>query len=675
MPSLKKKEEDYIKNYYHININYVYKVILTIIKDIDNFNYNKLIKKCICNLKEINNNIDRTNLYLVDEYIFGIFANIYIIEDIYKFFLKRYVDKNSSEYIKEYEQQYNIINCEKDKYKLKLNEINLFKDDILSILKLFLTTIYPNHLTQLENKERITLLWVYYIRNIIIKEFNNYIYIKSEEIITSLDIENLHYVEDPNKLIDFTNISNQNIIKSPFDYFDNFINYNFINYNKISKEKIRATCLSLFSRSRSRNITTDIICDNLEGTNNIYNGIIYYLKYLLLYSLNTDKHIENLDDKYITINQYGKICWFIAILNGICYSDLHRQLILNTKDNIPKNNYSNFIIEIIDKLSSKQTKIKEIKECSKEIYDLLYSFKNKPIELLKSSVIEYIDAKKDNIDMMISNPKIYEYDYFINMIKDNYEYINKKIYDNKYSNIKDFIENKGLYDHFIKIITNKYLGIIGGIYDQQKFNTLKYIYNKLGLKTVCLEVEKHNERDDIINIYKLTENLVGNEGIDETNAPVPGDILVLKNYNNDNTNKIKYSSSLITKHLSEDNLIYYNGVEYILDYILISSSFINYGIGSHDISGIKYQNKKYVYDGGLNIYKHKFKDFAINCSLIQYDWNENIFKNNTSCIFNKYLCDIIDAKDDDVYILRNLPYEDRFCFYNSNNIYIYIKKE
>jgi hypothetical protein len=108
---------------------------------------------------------------------------------------------------------------------------------------------------------------------------------------------------------------------------------------------------------------------------------------------------------------------------------------------------------------------------------------------------------------------------------------------------------------------------------------------------------------------------------------------------------------LITKHLSEDNLIYYNGVEYILDYILISSSFINYGIGSHDISGIKYQNKKYVYDGGLNIYKHKFKDFAINCSLIQYDWNENIFKNNTSCIFNKYLCDIIDAKDDDKLII------------------------
>jgi hypothetical protein len=654
------KTQDFIKNYYHININYFHKVILEINNEIDIFNYKKITKQCICNLKDINNKIDRKNIYLVDEYIFGIFANIYIINDIYKFLLNKYSDK----YLAEYKEKKDTLNCNKDKYNLNLNDVNLFRGDILSSLKLFLITIYPNYLEEIEKHDtRIAQLWKYYITDIIVKEFNKLIYISiSERNINNLDIENLHYEKNPKELIDFSNITNEDIIKSPFDYFDDFINYNVVMNNKIDKKKMKASCLSVF-KSKFQNIGTPVVCEN---------SIIYYIKYLLLYSLNTDNHIESLDNKIITINQYGKICWFIAILNGICYSDLNRQLILNKKSDIPKNDYSKFILEIIDKLSFPQTTIKTIKQCTKDIHDLLYSFKNKPTELLKSSIIEYMDTYKDNIDKMISDSNLCKYDYFIEMVKQNYEYINDRIYTNKYSNIKQFILNKDLYDHYKEIINHEYLGIIRGVNVSQNLYILKYIYNKLGLKVVSLEVKKDKTTNDITDMYKVTDNLFGDTEIDETEAPAPEDILILTNYYKDDTKNKKRYPNLIRKVSGKDNLIYYNGVEYILDYILLATNY--YSSSGHSISGIKYQDKKYLYDGGKNIYNHKFKDFAINCSLIEYDWQESIFKNNSSCVFNKYLCDIIEDDPGDLYMLRTIPYIDRLCFDNSKNIYVYIKK-
>ena len=56
--------------------------------------------------------------------------------------------------------------------------------------------------------------------------------------------------------------------------------------------------------------------------------MIEYIKYYIYY-INNIYIKPNIKIKYMTIPQYKNICWFIAILTGITYSDNSKKLLLN----------------------------------------------------------------------------------------------------------------------------------------------------------------------------------------------------------------------------------------------------------------------------------------------------------------------------------------------------------
>jgi len=73
-----------ISNYYHININYV----IDLLTKKTEFNWHEIVNDCVCHLKNINKiiidgkDIDRAT---INDYIFGIYANIYIVYDILRY--------------------------------------------------------------------------------------------------------------------------------------------------------------------------------------------------------------------------------------------------------------------------------------------------------------------------------------------------------------------------------------------------------------------------------------------------------------------------------------------------------------------------------------------------------------------------------------------------------------
>lgn len=672
MPSAIKKDEDIIKNYYYINIEYVINILNEIIKSKEIYDYNILIKNCVCNLKDINDKIDRNNIYLVDEYIFGIFANIYITNDIIRFYNKLSLDKKI--------KKDKSINCTGNKYDLTIDNNKIAKllynnFDSYNVFNIFLKTLYDT--TYKEDGNFMIILLEKYIRNIIIPEFNKAIYKdKSDNI---LYIESLHFSKKENifQYIDFTHTYDEDIIKSPFDHFNKFINYkNVLNNKSKTKSKTKSKsilrCLRTLSDDSSSSDSDFIIKDCNDFILN--KDIINFIKYLILFSISTNTNIDKLDNKYISINQYGPICWFICILTSICFSDLHKKII--SSQELPDNNYSNYIKEIVNNISKCGIKHNDIKKCSNNIYKLLYSFQNKPTELLELSIIDYIDKYKENIDTYISSTSIVDFDYYAMLVANSFGYINENYFNNEFKTINELILNKEAYEQFNNYLKeNTFLSNIG-IYDTQYNSVFKYIYNKLGFNITYLEIKK-DYNNNIKYIYKI--NTIDDE--DKTTLPNPEDILILKNYNSNKLpkeSKDKIIEFPANDHIisAENNNIKYKGIEYKLDYILLqNNTTFNYSDVGHLLSAIKIDNEKYIYDGSINIYKYRenYKTLPLTCSFMKYDWNENIFNNSSSCIIHNYLCDIILSQNNNINRLRHLPHSIRDCFDNSKNIYVYIK--
>ena len=655
-----------LTNYYHINIPYIFDNIKNFPRDNKEKQkeyIHNLIYNFICNLKKLNDEIAKTKkIYYIDEYIFGIYSNLWILCDIIRYLkleIPSSVDIIPSE-------------CDKPIYSLV---IKYYKNDILTLSSYFkyiqkmLLELYPsdkiNSLFRLS--PYLQLLWKNYILNIISKTFNQIIF---NHLTNGINIELVHnYYTNYKDEIEYNIDVTSDTYKIPFDFFDEFINFESV-FDFYNKDYYNLD---------------DISIEKFKD-----NKIIQYIRYLIIYSYNLNKEkIEKRrlkSKKYITITQYQGICWFIAILTGITYSKLHKKFLLD-KTERPENDYSKFIYKIIDKLSSCKLTEKELStsDCKNDdVYKLLHSFKNTPIDLITASLFEYIENNKEVSKNVLKNIKNNEefinYNYFLSLLVDilkNYANITTCHNIQTIKSIIDCIPSD--YYDYKEIIISDYKT---GIFNSEYYSVFKEIYSKLNLTVTYLKI-KINEDKTVKNIYTIPEELYFDSTITKTEMPsLPdaNDILVLSYHIDEYYDKLIKFDEIVSNEIlirKTTNSVIYKGEEYILDYILChSKSEINLANDGHVISGIEIDDQKYVYDSGYNITRYNIdKEFDVNCSFLKYNWNSDIFDNNyTSGICFNYLCKYYENQNNDLNVLRNLPYIDRMCFDNSKNHYIYIKK-
>jgi hypothetical protein len=163
---------------------------------------------------------------------------------------------------------------------------------------------------------------------------------------------------------------------------------------------------------------------------------IQELKQLLAYQLNiltesNDELLEIKESSFITIPQYGAICWFISMLTCLTYSDKNKQLLLEKKeineekiidikdfsDDMKSDEiFVSFIYYIINKITKDFNKYN--KQLKKNC-DLFYYLKKVPIFFLTTMIGEYknkfqlrveqISKKDDDKKQPPSNTSLFNY--------------------------------------------------------------------------------------------------------------------------------------------------------------------------------------------------------------------------------------------------------------------------
>lgn len=221
-----------------------------------------------------------------------------------------------------------------------------------------------------------------------------------------------------------------------------------------------------------------IVPNNAKSIISSKENMIEYIKYYIYY-INNIYIKPNIKNKYMTIPQYKNICWFIAILTGITYSDNSKKLLLNNPTSRINNKYqefNDFIFYIIDNISATYRIYNEKIE-----YDckILKELKKKPIKLIIYLIINYIKNNENKciesllkiIKLAIINNfskkikyyrdeiiKSYDYNYFLckfishlplNIFTDFIKLLNIK-------NLNDFNNNKKTLKKLLKLRIKEY---------------------------------------------------------------------------------------------------------------------------------------------------------------------------------------------------------------------------
>ena len=434
-----------------------------------------------------------------------------------------------------------------------------------------------------------------------------------------------------------------------------------INFNlKLFKKPIQLisfTSIKDFAKTynglidKEKNSYLEKLCDDFNRT------IISLLIEINNISLDSSK-----DTSYITIAQYKGICWYIAMLTCICYSDFSKKLIqsknLQSTLNPSTSNdiFTNIIIYIIENITSKYA-----------TYDTRLTDKCCLFKYFKYNLIEYLRVKLEetrlqkmidyNIKEEIQTPK----DEHLEMSdrKSVIDAFNSDFIDNDEFYFTDIINelicktdsHKLCFNDMIKSIQipitqdflDKKLKLnpnLLGIQDTG-YLILNSLYKILGIKTVFLFHYKsiYYERTgyqytsidtspDIIFINKIANN---NDNFKDN---------ILNGKRNDGNNFLTNNSTFIqninTEKIDSEEIIEYNKNKYKLDYVIYSTNrhdvcSIKHGCG-HCICGIRYDNKKYYYDSKYaekqiectdtcDITASDDNEIRIPCSLIQQDWN------------------------------------------------------
>lgn len=598
---------------------------------------------------------------------------------------------NLYEYIKEIFKNFN------NEYYLKMfisNESylnNIFSTSLSNIQTVFENTfiylnnnieeaiyIYCNKIT--DNKEEAL--------QTILELINNYLFYIYQYYIV---------IEHYKKFLQSDDFANKNIenfyVYMKTSNFNTYLEYIIYQFNidiNIFKKSITGQKLTVYKLNNTvlRNITPFKYPDNKLDIINNKSLLIDYIRstkssinYLNIIS--SDDYNEN---NVITIPQYTNICWFIAMITGITYSDYSRKLLYSNRLR-SSNKFIRFIYYIIDNITiDKKAYSINLNKIDMSNCDLLKYLKEAPINVLKDYIVNYALINKLHEDPHKQDIK----NMFIKILQDNrnesitltsniiYKYIQNNLDTVKYLILYNILQDKtyelntdnidtavnDIWCDFIKNISININSFTNYSIPQYNTNILENFYNLLNIKSLFLYINKTAR-----NIKLYTKSL---NPIDEYKSYEPDIIILNTGYNTE------VLSELTDHDITFDNnykTIIFNGFKYKLDYMLhstdVSKTCINCG---HCICALEYYGVQYIHDSRNTRYLLKCNDhidYRIPCSLIKNNWKDNIFTDkcytiNTCGYLNK---DGLNSST----ILQNIS-STHLCYgYDNRYTFVYVK--
>ena len=346
----------------------------------------------------------------------------------------------------------------------------------------------------------------------------------------------------------------------------------------------------------------------------------------LIFIKNKDIEIKkNVCERILTPKQVGPICWFMAAFVAMFYSQRSRKILLDT--------------------SKGWNKKKELFTILKHILDDKY---------LKAESRESEDYRKfsdDTFGKVLSllfkeNNKLFPYNPKTISGGFNPEYYIGRLY--KLLNV-----DYRMYDY------NVFDNVFAYSFLNEDFNN--EIFYKVSKKAINTYFYRN------ATFKYIEENIIP-----------PPILMVIVRDDNKNTNFYEdlFPNNIINNGATKDSLksmneqIFYKGVEYNLDSVLLANWNINNKNG-HAIAGISCKKEKYVYNGWTRtsmdpVMVNKELARKIPCELMKYDWN---IKYNSDFCLNPAKC-IPEA-------LKHKLKEHDICFNFSKGkrILVYVRKD
>jgi hypothetical protein len=301
----------------------------------------------------------------------------------------------------------------------------------------------------------------------------------------------------------------------------------------------------------------------------------------LIFTKNKDiKAKNNVCERILTPKQVGPICWFMAAFVAMFYSQRSRKILLDTSKGWNKKRELFTILKHIldDKyLKAESRESEDYRKFSDDTF-------GKVLSLLY----------KENNKLFPYNPKTisggFNPEYYIGrlykLLNVDYRMYDYNVADNvfAYSFLNEDFNNEIVYK-VVKKNINTYF---------YRNATFKYIEENITPPPILMVIVRNDNKNT--NFYKdLFPNNIINEG----------------------------ATKETLKSLNEQ--IFYKGVEYNLDSVLLANWNINKKNG-HAIAGISCKKEKYVYNGWTRtsmdpVMINKELARKIPCELMKYDWN------------------------------------------------------
>ena len=484
---------------------------------------------------------------------------------------------------------------------------------------------------------------------------------------------------------------------------------NFIKYN--IKNAAHLDNYDIYTNTLSDELMYDIFTNFEIGSFTTNNDDILRLIYLIK-SLNSN-NVEKTD--YVTIPQYEGICWFIAYLTCICYSDNSKKLLsFKLKDAKMKSiidgyydmpdpdiQFIKFVNNILTNITSnfiKYENLDVISDDSNYKCNLYKTLQSEPFNLLQNIYYSYNEEIRSLLEKIINTSLINSYKEELDKMEIKVNALSDKIPKEKEDIIKRF-KNHLLENYrrqFIEKLSRK------GTYEIEPYETIPKL-TEIELEYSFLMdayIQKLNKGNDILTkltkqdnigissedeicyklfykyldincFYLIKHNNILYIPIDTTSSENP-DVILISVFGA--TNKIYKNSynvfedTSLLQHLGDEE-ISYNRNTYILDYLIISATDLNTGDGvDHMISCIRYNNEQYHYDSKHFITKINCKDASIRipCPLVRKEWISD--KEHKNYCSNKCHYALIEEKH------KNTNINERCYSTKSNFIYGYVRK-
>jgi hypothetical protein len=392
---------------------------------------------------------------------------------------------------------------------------------------------------------------------------------------------------------------------------------NFIKYN--IKDAEHLDTYDIYTKSLTDELMYDIftnfnIASFMENNKDIIKLIC------LIKSLNSN-NVEKTD--YVTIPQYEGICWFIAYLTCICYSDNSKKLLSSKLQNIemksiierdydmsdPNIQFIKFVNNILTNITSKFIKYENLDSISDDSNfkcNLYKTLQSEPFDLLQNMYYKYNNEITSLLEKIINTTLSNSLQIELEEMKIKVNTLTDKSLNEKKAIIERF--NNHLLEnyrrHFIEKLSRK------GTYEIEPYETIPKL-TEIELEYSFLMdayIQKLNKCNDFDTLTKLTKQdnigissedeicyklfykylnincfyLIKHNNIlyipiDTTSSENP-DVILISVFGT--TNKIYknsysiFENASLLQHLGDEEITY-NGNTYILDYLIISATDSN----------------------------------------------------------------------------------------------------